>query len=214
MGKVVFRHSPLECNQGKGDLMTSRRFKIVIFCLLLILFAHVFGWGQWAYAHAEYERSEPAANAVIPAAPAEVHIWFTQELFRRKGANVIEVSGPDGTRVDQDDTRIDDDDRKHAFVSLRPALPAGRYIVRWHNSSIEDGHEGSGEFSFTVKPEGGEAAPQASPPTVQQPAAATSTLLPSPTPAPQASGGLPCFNGIILGGVLLTIVTAGQRKSE
>jgi methionine-rich copper-binding protein CopC len=195
--------------------MIYLRFKVAMFCFLLILFTQVWGGNPLARAHGEIERSDPAADAVLPAAPAEVHIWFSQELFRREGANMIKVSGPDGARVDGGDTQIDDDDRKHAFVSLQPNLPPGFYTVSWRNLSVEDGHEGSGEFSFTVEPAAGEAAPQSSPPAAQQ--AATETPLPSPTPAPAptppASSGLPCLSGLLLGGGVLMAIISRQRKS-
>jgi methionine-rich copper-binding protein CopC len=191
--------------------MASLRLKIALLGLLGLLLTLVLGWEQLARAHAEVERSEPAANAVIPAVPAEVHLWFTQELFRRKGANIIEVSGSDGNQVDQGDTRIDDNDRKHLIVSLKSELPPGVYTVRWRNLSIEDGHEGSGEFSFTVDPTSGKVAPQTNP-TAAQSAAETPTSLPAPTPGPPASGGLPCLSGLLLGGVWLVTATTCRRR--
>jgi hypothetical protein len=94
--------------------------------------------------------------------------------------------------------------------------------VSWRNLSLEDGHEGNGEFSFTVGPAANDAAPQSSPPAAQQTATATPTLQPSPTPmpsptstpvpepTPSPSGGLPCLGGLLLGGVFLII--SGQFK--
>jgi hypothetical protein len=131
---------------------------------------------------------------------------------------VIEVYGPQEDRVDQGETQVDDDDRKHLFVSLEPNLPPGLYTVSWRNLSVEDGHEGSGEFSFTVKPAGGEAAPQANPPATQAPAAitptqsSTPTSAPAPTPALPPSGGLPCLGGLLLGGMFLAVLTSGGPK--
>jgi len=104
-----------------------------------------------AVGHAEYDRSVPAADAVVDIAPTQVQIWFTQEIFRRQGVNSIEVASADGTRVDLDDTAIDDDDRKLMNVSLASDLAAGVYTVRWRALSAEDGHEGQGEFRFTIE---------------------------------------------------------------
>lgn len=190
------------------------RPKMAILWVLLLLGAP--GWAGTlpARAHGDIERSDPMADAVIPVAPAEVHIWFSQELFRREGANVIEVSGPDGTRVDGGDTQIDDDDRTHVFVSLQPDLSPGLYTVSWRNLSVEDGHEGSGAFSFTVEPAAGEAAPQSSPPATQQEPAETPTQSPVPTPAPPASGGLPCLSGFLLSSVALGVVISRRRAGE
>ena len=192
--------------------MKCLHIKIIVLGFIATLLLNGWGRGLTARAHAELERSEPAANAIISTAPAEVHLWFTEELFRRKGVNVIEVSRPDGTKVDQGDTRIDDDDRKHAVVSLKRGLTGGVYTVRWQSSSSEDGHEGSGEFSFTVDPTAGESNPQANPAVIQPSAASTTapstpTAPPSSTPASPASSGLPCLGGLLLGWVLLVTRT-------
>lgn len=195
--------------------MARLRIEVIVLSLLLTLLLSVWGRGLTARAHAELERSEPAANTVIPTAPAEVHLWFTQELFKRKDANVIEVYGPDGVRVDQDNTRIDDDDRKHAFVSLKPGLTTGVYTVRWQNSSSDDGHEGSGEFSFTVDPAAGESHLQTKP-AVTSSSATNTTTLPTPTspassnPDLPVSSGLPCLGSLLLGGML--VVTRNRPR--
>jgi methionine-rich copper-binding protein CopC len=162
-----------------------------------------------ARADATYERSEPPADAVVPAAPAAVHVWFTQELFRRAGGNSLEVISPDGTRVDAQDVQLDDDDRTHLFVSLSDNLPAGLYTVRWRTLSADDGHSSEGEFNFTVDAEAVEpaAAPGATPvptPTTTlepteplSPTVNTTPIPPSQTPAPP--GPLPCLGSASLG---------------
>jgi methionine-rich copper-binding protein CopC len=154
------------------------------------------------WAHADYARSEPAADAVIAEAPAEVHVWFTQELFRREGANNLEVTGPDGARVDQGDARIDDDDRAHLFVSLQPELPPGRYLVHWQALSIEDGHEGEGEFAFTVDPSAAESSAPEPAAADDEPATAST---PAAEPAAPGSSSLPCLGGLIFGGLLVAV---------
>lgn len=162
-------------------------------------------------AHAEYERSDPPADAVIPEPPAEVHVWFTQELFRREGANTLEVFGPDGTQVDNGDSQIDDDDRKHMFVSLQNELPDGSYTVKYATLSIDDGDSFSGEFSFAI--DSGAAGETGEPAEPQPQASPTlpATPLPSPTPAPQTGGSLPCLSGLLLGAMALGLVIANRR---
>lgn len=105
---------------------------------------------QSVWAHAEAEESEPPAGALVAVSPAQVQITFTQDLFRREGMNHIEVYDAAGARVDLDDPVIDDDNRRLLSVSLQPALADGEYTVRWFSLSSEDGHEGEGEFRFTV----------------------------------------------------------------
>ena len=128
-------------------------------------------------AHADYDRSVPAAAEVVLQAPQQVQVWFTQELFRREGQNSLEVYGPDEQRVDLDDFAIDDDDRKLMTVSLPPDLANGVYTVRWRSLSAGDGDDADGEFQFTI---------QADEPTAEavQP---TDTAQAAPTAAPTAA---------------------------
>ena len=128
-----------------------------------------------AYAHSRYVRSEPGAGAIVATPPLRVDIWFSQELFRRKGENTIRVTAPDGTQASEGDTAIDDDDRTHIWVQLKPDLPSGVYQVNWKNVSLEDGHPYEDTFSFTIDPQ----------------AAATSTPMGTPAPIGQAAAASP-----------------------
>lgn len=185
------------------------------------------------YAHAEYDHSEPAADAVVEAAPTQVRIWFTQELFRRKGVNSIEVESPDGVRVDQNDLSIDDDDRTLAMVSLSPTLSAGAYTVHWSSTSAEDGHEGKGEFTFTIassetvtetattstpdKTLAATATSEPQPTATDTPAAAATAVPPTVAAVATPAGGgsaLPCLGGAMPLVVVLGAVLAGRRRSK
>lgn len=144
-----------------------------------------------AYAHAAYARSEPGAGAVVAAAPAQVSLWFTQELFRRAGENGLEVLGPDGAPVHAGAAAVDDDDRRLLTVALAADLAPGVYTVTWRNLSAEDGDTDAGSFTFTLDP----AAEVTSTP---MPAEATPMALPAatvaapPTATPAPAGGLGC----------------------
>jgi len=106
-----------------------------------------------AYAHAEYLRSEPGDGALLAAPPARVEIWFTQELFRHKGDNTIQVFDPEGSAVQIGELQIDNDDRKYMWVELPSALKPGKYRVEWKNVSSEDGDSHKGSFNFTYDPQ-------------------------------------------------------------
>lgn len=133
------------------------------------------------FAHAGYERSNPAPDSVIRATPATVDIWFTQDLFRRAGANTITVTGPGGESVAAGDAVIDPADRKHLSVTLPAGLPAGEYRVAWTSLSATDGDPADGAFSFKVDP----AAPESTP--VQTPAAQAGIAQPTPPPPQEQS---------------------------
>ncbi len=108
-------------------------------------------------AHADYDRSLPAAGATIPRAPERVEIWFTQQLFRREGANVIEVRDRSGARADTGDLVLDERDRTHLTIGLAPGLPPGSYAVSWQTLSAVDGDTARGSFDFTIDPDAPEA---------------------------------------------------------
>ncbi len=101
-------------------------------------------------AHSEYKRSEPATGARV-APPTRVDVWFTQDLFRRAGANAIEVRTADDRRVDRGEPEVDADDRTHLSVAVEP-LEAGTYRVTWRSLSALDGDTAEGTFEFIVDP--------------------------------------------------------------
>jgi methionine-rich copper-binding protein CopC len=192
---------------------TNKRITLpLLFCLCCSVLIALLLTPAVALAHAEYERSDPQAGSVIPTPPAEVHIWFTQELFRRQGENSIEVIGPDGSAVHAGEAQIDDDDRTHLWVALQDGLGTGEYLVRWRNLSAEDGDNDEGEFSFTVDPD----APEATQPPATATAEPPPTLEPSATgalaatPTSQPASGLPCLGSALLG--LGAIALAWRRR--
>ena len=104
-----------------------------------------------ASAHAEFVTAEPALGATLTVAPTQVRIVFTQAIAR---SSTIVVTGPDG-RVVSGATTVNGN---VATVSVQATAP-GVYQVQWANTSLEDGHERSGSFQFTVAvgaPSGGQ----------------------------------------------------------
>ncbi|MBX3050483.1 MAG: copper resistance protein CopC [Caldilineaceae bacterium] len=187
--------------------------------------------------HADYARSEPAADEVLAVPPTQVKVWFTQELFRREGENFLHVTGPDGARVDVGEAVVDDDDRRLLTVALAGDLPEGTYRVEWRALSADDGHAKEDEFVFVV----GDASPpaQESPaqqtPAQQTPAQQTSvpeapaatqppvdtpaaqpTLAPDtgPTPSSAPSRGLPCLGASPLLLMAVGAVLARKRRTN
>ena len=178
-----------------------------LLCVVVLLAAIHYPLTAAVLAHADYDRSVPAADEVVSQAPQQVQVWFTQDLFRREGLNSLEVYGPDDQRVDLDDAAIDDDNRELMTVSLQSDLANGVYTVRWRTFSADDGDDADGDFQFTIQadePEA-EAAPTVAPtavpteapteaPTVAPtvtPTEATESEQPSPTSTAQAESTEP-----------------------
>jgi methionine-rich copper-binding protein CopC len=139
-----------------------------------------------AQAHAHYAHSEPSISQVLQAAPARVDIYTDSDMRKLAGANVITVTGSDGSRVDDGNTIVDDANRQHFSVGLQPNLPNGRYVVSFQTLSDVDGDTDHGKFAFYVG---------AGPTAAQQQLDAQlngpipSNLLPSASSAPSGSSG-------------------------
>lgn len=105
-----------------------------------------------ASAHAAYDSSSPEFAEVLSEPPSEIRIRFTQELFRREGANGITLSHADsGAEVRLGQPRIDNQDRHVMTASVDEELEPGRYVVSWTNLSAEDGDSDSGSYPFYVE---------------------------------------------------------------
>ena len=106
-----------------------------------------------ASAHAAFESSNPGFAEILAESPSEISVRFTQELFRREGANSLELQQVHGDVVDEWDlpgTEISNDDRHVMRLTVDVELPPGRYLVSWRNLSAEDGDSDSGLYPFYV----------------------------------------------------------------
>jgi methionine-rich copper-binding protein CopC len=123
-----------------------------------LVLAGLLALGLWvtaaghARAHAHYSRSQPSIGQVLAAAPGQVEIFTDSDMRKLAGANVISVTGPDGSQVDDGNTIVDDANRQHFSVGLRPNLPSGRYVVTFKTLSDADGDTDGGKFAFYVGP--------------------------------------------------------------
>ena len=104
-------------------------------------------------AHAAYESSSPSFGEVLTQSPSEISVRFTQELFRRAGANSLTLQQVRGDVVDEWDLpepEIGNDDRHVMRLIVDVELRPGRYLVSWTNLSAEDGDSDSGSYPFYV----------------------------------------------------------------
>lgn len=104
-------------------------------------------WPLAGSAHTHLERSEPAKQAVLDAAPPAIHLWFSEKVSAEWSK--IEVTDAAGKRVDRQQVTGDDADPKHIQAELEPLAP-GTYQVKW-NVISGDGHRVKGNYSFTVQ---------------------------------------------------------------
>jgi copper resistance protein C len=101
-----------------------------------------------AGAHAFLDHAAPAVGSAIHASPAQVRLWFTQEL--EPAFSTLKVLSADGKQVDKQDKQVDRANRALLQVSL-PQLAPGKYRVVWRALSV-DTHVTEGDFTFEVVP--------------------------------------------------------------
>jgi hypothetical protein len=99
-----------------------------------------------ASAHAFLDHANPAVGSTLPAPPAAVTMWFTQQL--EPAFTTATVTDKSGNNVDSGAAQVDPQNPTELRVSLRP-LPPGTYTVAWHALSV-DTHTTQGHFTFEV----------------------------------------------------------------
>ncbi|HYM30129.1 MAG TPA: copper resistance protein CopC [Candidatus Cybelea sp.] len=120
--------------------MTSRS---LLFATALLL-----GAAGPASAHAFLDHADPAVGSTVHGAPAEMHLWYTQDL--EPAFTTVQVLDASGKQVDKGDQRVDASDKALLVISLQQ-LPPGVYKVIWRALSV-DTHVTEGHFTFEVAP--------------------------------------------------------------
>ena len=99
-------------------------------------------------AHAFLERADPRVGSTVHGSPDAVRLWFTERL--EPAYSRFEVVDDKGRPVSIGQTQVDPADPR-SLRALVPALPPGRYRVRWRVLSV-DSHVTEGDFTFRVGP--------------------------------------------------------------
>ena len=114
-----------------------------------------------AFAHDGLVSSDPSADAVLDALPAQITLTYSADILDADGATVIRVTDATGASLTAGDPEVAGN-----VVTQQLAGPAsGAITVQWSIVS-SDAHRNDGTFTFTV------------------PAAPTPTPTPTPTATP------------------------------
>jgi methionine-rich copper-binding protein CopC len=100
-----------------------------------------------ALAHSMLVKAEPPRRAVLAKTPAQVRLWFNEEL-EGEYASLI-VLDAEKHPVTEIKPQLAPDDPKSIVLPL-PELTPGKYSVRFRVLSV-DGHVVESSFDFTVK---------------------------------------------------------------
>jgi len=100
-----------------------------------------------ALAHSMLVKAEPPRRAVLATAPAQVRLWFNEEIEGDYASLV--VLDAEKHPVTEIKPKLAQDDRKSIVLPL-PELTPGKYSVKYRVLSV-DGHVVESYFDFTVK---------------------------------------------------------------
>ncbi|HSL04567.1 MAG TPA: copper resistance CopC family protein [Nitrospiraceae bacterium] len=100
-----------------------------------------------ALAHSMLVKAEPPRRAVLTTAPAQVQLWFNEEIEGDYASLV--VLDAEKHPVTEIKPQLAPDDRKSIVLPL-PELTPGKYSVKFRVLSV-DGHVVESYFDFTVK---------------------------------------------------------------
>jgi copper transport protein len=97
--------------------------------------------------HIHLERSEPAADSTVHAAPAQLKLWFSERV--QLAVTSVQLLGPDSARVSVGRPSQAAGANAPVVVAVRGPMKEGRQQVVWRTMSV-DGHAVRGAFSFTL----------------------------------------------------------------
>ena len=100
-----------------------------------------------AAAHAHLVKSNPAANATVPA-PKTISLTFNEKLTPAFSKFELSMPAMKGMKVKMK-TVVSKD---HLTIVGKPQgkLMPGAYTINWHAASSDDGHKIDGTVAFTV----------------------------------------------------------------
>ena len=119
-----------------------RRLVRYLFCAMSIIFLPTA-----AHAHAQLEKSEPAADSIVTSPPTKVTLYFNRPM--ETSFSKVSVYDTNNKQVDKGNSKVIGENNV-IFVEV-PSLSSGAYLVRY-SIVAKDGHKMKGEFNFSVKP--------------------------------------------------------------
>lgn len=122
------------------------RLLAVTFMLVTAIFAF---FTAPVAAHAELERSNPSADAILAAPPENLQFWFTEKISTDPTPPTITVFDEDGNKLDTGSVTVDPNDSRHVTAEVS-GFTTGTYTVNWSEQSADDGHSLSGTFGFRI----------------------------------------------------------------
>lgn len=116
--------------------------------LIIAVVALIIADARTAHAHAMLDHASPPVGSVVPNAPRELTLRFTEDI--EPAFSQVEIRGANGDVVSAGKAQIDRSNRAQLRVPLKRLTP-GTYTVTWNVLSV-DTHRTQGHFTFRVGP--------------------------------------------------------------
>ena len=113
---------------------------------LLLLATAAFSRPTAAF-HLRLERSDPAADTTIAAAPDSIRLWFSERV--QINVTTIRLTTAGGDEIETAPAHLGTGVRAPVIAAVRGRGASGRYQVAWQTMS-RDGHVVRGAFSYIV----------------------------------------------------------------
>ena len=97
--------------------------------------------------HIELERSQPAADSTVRAAPTEIRLWFSERV--QLPVTTVQLIGPDSARVALGRPTQAAGAGAPVVVTVQGPMRAGVQRVVWRTMA-RDGHVARGAFTFML----------------------------------------------------------------
>ncbi|MGK5544939.1 copper resistance protein CopC [Streptomyces sp. URMC 127] len=127
--------------------LTAGRLLPVLGTLLAALVCALGPGAAGASAHAALTSTDPASGSVVPAAPRQVKLAFSEGVLL--SADSVRVLDPQGKRVDEGKPAHVDGKSNTAAVGLAGGIADGTYTIAWQAVSA-DSHPVAGAFTFSI----------------------------------------------------------------
>ncbi|GGX92760.1 copper resistance CopC/CopD family protein [Streptomyces hiroshimensis] len=127
--------------------LTAGRLLPVLGTLLAALLCALGPGAGSASAHAALTSTDPASGSVVPLAPRQVKLTFSEGVLL--SADSVRILDPQGKRVDEGKPAHVDGKSNTASVGLAGGIADGTYTVAWQAVSA-DSHPVAGAFTFSI----------------------------------------------------------------
>ncbi|MDR4516744.1 MAG: copper resistance protein CopC [Nitrosomonas sp.] len=117
--------------------------KLIIYIFLLVALMQA----NTVWAHASLVKSDPPRRASLSKSPAQIQLWFNEEIETAYAS--VAVLDSNGKTVSVDEPKAVEEDPKSVILAM-PELEPGSYKVQFRVLSV-DGHVVESDYSFRIK---------------------------------------------------------------